>query len=110
MKRVVINTMYGGFGLSEKAMLLLEEKGVIELTRTDSKFCPLRINEPDEDSIRFRSHPELIRVVEEMGEESFGPFAELEIVKIPDNIEFYIDSNDGMEWLSRKRSQGDWYA
>jgi hypothetical protein len=103
MKKVVINTMYGGFGLSEKAMLLLEEKGVIKLIRTDSKFCPLLINKTDEDSIEFRSHPELIQIVEEMGEKSFGPFAELEIVKIPDNIEFYIDSNDGMEWLFRKR-------
>jgi hypothetical protein len=102
MKKIVINNMYGGFGLSEKALLLLEGKGVIKLMRTDAKFCPLLIDEPDEDTVEFRSHPELIKVVEEMGEESFGPFAELEIVKIPDDVDVEIAEYDGMEWVAEK--------
>jgi hypothetical protein len=100
--KVVINTVHGGFGLSEKAMLELERRGVIELLRTDSTFCPILIDEPDEDSNKFRSHPEIIKIVEEMGEDSFGDYAKLEIVEIPDDIDWYIEEYDGLEWVAEK--------
>jgi len=100
--KVVINTMFGGFGLSDEAMLELERKGVVELIRSDDKFMPLMLDILVEDTIKFRSHPELIRIVEEMGEDSFGPFAQLDVIDVPDDIEVYIDSYDGMESIREK--------
>ncbi len=44
-----------------------------------------------------RTNHWLIQVVEEMGKEANGPFAELKIVKIPNNVEFEIDEYDGIE-------------
>lgn len=44
-----------------------------------------------------RDDPVLIRVVEEMGEEANDRFAELEIVEIPDDVEWQIDDYDGYE-------------
>jgi hypothetical protein len=44
-----------------------------------------------------RDDPILIRVIEEMGEEADGKFAKLEIVEIPDDVEWQIDDYDGYE-------------
>jgi hypothetical protein len=95
--KVVINTVFGGFGLSDKAMLELERRGVVKLLRTE---CPPLIDEPDEDSNKFRSHPEIVKIVEEMGEGSFGDYARLEIVEVPDGVKWHIESYDGAEWVA----------
>ena len=50
----------------------------------------------------FRSHPDLIKVVEELGEEANGNHAELAVVEIPDDIEYEIDDYDGMESIHEK--------
>lgn len=44
-----------------------------------------------------RTHPLLLRVVEELGEAANGKHAELEIVEIPDGIDWEISEYDGME-------------
>jgi hypothetical protein len=44
-----------------------------------------------------RNDPILIRVIEELGKEANGSHAELEVVEIPDGIEWTIDDYDGME-------------
>jgi hypothetical protein len=49
-----------------------------------------------------RTDPILIQVVEELGEESYGPCAELEIVEIPDDVEWEIDEYDGYESIHEK--------
>jgi hypothetical protein len=95
--KVVINTVHGGFGLSDKAMLELERRGVVKLLRTDSGML---IDIADIDENWFRSHPELVKIVEEMGEDSFGDFAQLEIVEVPDGVKWHIGSYDGSEWVA----------
>jgi hypothetical protein len=92
--KVVINTVFGGFGLSDKAMLELERRGAVRLLRTDSGLYIE--NEDDE----FRSNPELVKIVKEMGEDSFGDFAQLEIVEVPDDVQWHISSYDGAEWVA----------
>ena len=79
-----------------------------------------KMNKPDEDglyktaneyanSISYetcrgidRTDPDLIAVIEELGEEANGRFADLEIVEIPDDIEFEIDQYDGLETIREK--------
>ena len=49
-----------------------------------------------------RTHPLVIRVIEELGEAANGRCAELKVVEIPDNVEYYIDEYDGIEHVAEK--------
>ncbi len=44
-----------------------------------------------------RTDPILVEVVEELGEAANDRYAELKVVEIPDNIDWYIDEYDGIE-------------
>jgi len=81
-KKVVINTCYGGFGLSEKACKML---GI------DSEYDHVDID---------RHNKNLINVVETLGDEANGECAELKIVEIPDDVDYIIEEYDGLEWIS----------
>jgi len=79
--KIVINRCYGGFGLSEKAYELLgvpwdgfgHASGVA------------------------RNDPHLVSVVEQLGDDANGRYAELAVVEIPDDVEWHIEDYDGME-------------
>jgi hypothetical protein len=47
-----------------------------------------------------RNDPFLIQVVEELGDKSWGKYAELNIIEIPDGISYKIEEYDGREWIS----------
>ena len=49
-----------------------------------------------------RSDQDLVRIVEELGEKSWGRFAELNVVEIPDDVEFQVMEYDGIEWVAEK--------
>lgn len=76
--KIVINTVCGGFGLSEAAKRLIGESSSI-ITRDD---------------------PKLIAAVEELGLLASGPYAELHIIEIPDGVCWEIEEYDGAEWVS----------
>lgn len=46
-----------------------------------------------------RDDTDLIAVVEELGKEANGRFAELKVVEIPDDIDWEIDNYDGIETI-----------
>ena len=48
----------------------------------------------------IRTDPDLIRVVEEMGKDADGCFAELKVIEIPDGIEYEIEEYDGNEHIA----------
>lgn len=81
--KIVINTCFGGFSLSEKACELLGIP-VIELRK------PLR------------NDPKLIEVVEQLGDKANGANARLNIVEIPDDVDWIIQEYDGVEWVAEK--------
>ncbi len=58
----------------------------------------------DQHSIRVRelerSDPLLIQIVEELGERANTRFSQLEIVEIPDGVEFVIEEYDGIEHIA----------
>ncbi len=53
-------------------------------------------------NLSTREDPNLIAIIEEMGEESFGLFASLKIVEIPDDVEYEITEFDGLETIREK--------
>lgn len=82
--KIVINDCYGGFGLSEKALEMLEVG-----------------NDYEYDADAKRTDAELVKVVEELGEEANGDFAELTVVEIPDEAtDFEINEYDGAESIT----------
>ena len=87
--KVVINKCYGGFSLSKKAYDYLG----IEWDGYGYKYQDDRTN------------PKLIECVEKLGgKKASGKLASLEIVEIPDNIEWYIDEYDGIEHIAEKHN------
>jgi hypothetical protein len=84
--KIVINKCYGGFGLSKDALARYKNE-------TGSNKAYYEID---------RNDPTLISLVEELGEDSWGKFAELKVVEIPDDVEWEIEEYDGMEWISEK--------
>lgn len=54
-----------------------------------------------------RTHPLILRVVEELGEKASGEYAKLSVVEIPDGIEYEIGEYDGIEHIAEKHRT--WY-
>ena len=89
MTKVVINTCHGGFGLSDAA---------------DSKYRELAgVTDPDFHSLYIpRDDEHLIAVVELMGHKANGGYAELKIVDVPDDVNWYVEEYDGREWVAER--------
>jgi hypothetical protein len=124
MKKICLNIAFGGFGLSSKAVMRYSELKGITLYERERPFGnDYYLIEPEEyDKIHIedrkrrcykksnelyfsvddieRDDPILIQVVEELGEESWGRFAELKIVEIPSDTSWQIEEYDGLEHIA----------
>ena len=137
MQKIVINNCYGGFSLSEKGLTrYLELKGknafIYKYTFDSRKYTKvprgkddffstcftkdygnivsdLEVNKDDLFSAREinRDDPDLIRVVEELGEEANGHYASLKIIEIPSDVKWIIEEYDGSEWVAEEHRT--WY-
>lgn len=95
MKKVILNKCYGGFGISRKAYELYAKKKGLKISDDEKdKRPPI--------DYRYREDKTLIEVVEELGEEANGRYADLKIVEIPDDLNYTIDDYDGIETLHQK--------
>ena len=56
----------------------------------------------DKYKCKSRAHPDLIKVVKELGKEANGQCAKLKIVEIPDGINWIIDEYDGTESIQEE--------
>jgi hypothetical protein len=83
VNKVVYDCCFGGFSLSNRALDLLEERGVIGSECSGGHTIP-------------RHHPELVRVVEELGREAWGREARLAIREI-EGDRYRIDEYNGQE-------------
>ena len=84
--KFVLNKCYGGFGLSDKA--------------EDELKAKLNLKEFFDWEIA-RNNETLVEIVERLGAEANGHFAELKVVDIPDeNTDFEIDNYDGIETIT----------
>jgi hypothetical protein len=124
MTKIVINSCYGGFGLSEAAMRLYAEKKGLPFFEHNPyksdmfkqyftadpsgryKIDEYGLSQIDNDFYRKyslydkdfdRTDPVLVEVVEELGEKANGFAAELEVIDIPKGTLYRIDEYDGLE-------------
>lgn len=84
--KIVINTCYGGFGLSDEAIEWLESRGVddtYELSRHD---------------------PLLVECVETLGEKANDQFSRLAVIEIEGNL-YQIEEYDGWESVKTPENQ-----
>ncbi len=82
--KIVINNCYGGFRLSDEAC---KELGIKGLARYGMR----------------RDDPKLVACVEKLGPKASGEASRLEIVEIPDNVDWYIsDDETGIEIVREK--------
>lgn len=89
MKKIVINSDHGGFGLSEQALAEYKKRAII----TEDSFWDADIPRDD---------PHLVDIVEEMGKDADGGYALLKIVEVPNDVDWYIEEYDGMEWVAEQ--------
>lgn len=79
-RKVVLNSCYGGFELSQEAMDFLGTKNCMEYAND-------------------RTNPRLIECVEALREKASGFFSQLEVAEIPADTHFVIDEYDGCDCL-----------
>jgi len=87
--KVVINKCHGGFGLSKEAENKYKELAGI----SNPNFYDRSIARDDE---------HLIAVVELLGSAADSRYSELKIVDIPEDVDWYIEEYDGLEWVAEK--------
>ena len=79
--KIVINRCYGGYSLSKEAY----------------EYLGLKWDGYGYAYDNDRTNPRLVECIEMLGNAANGRFAELEIVDIPDDIEWTIEYYDGIE-------------
>ena len=97
MAKVVINRCWGGFGLSNMALDMLEQRGYEVNTREWGRYLANDIERHNED---------LVEIVEILGEEADGSCARLVVVELQGDL-YRIDEYDGMESVEEPHSL-DW--
>ena len=108
--KIVINSDYGGFSLSDQAVLAYGRKKGLNLVKDENTNWSISIFYKDsvakenyfDDREIPRNDPALVEVVEVLGEAANGFAANLKIVEIPEDVEWCVEENDGREWVSEK--------
>ena len=99
-RKVVINVKHGGFGLSDKAIEMYGELKGIKFERRGKNYYS------DGKCFSYydikRDDPVLVNVVEKLGQLSWGMFSRLEIVEIPEDVDYTIEDYDGLEHIAEK--------
>ena len=109
--KIVINKCYGGFSLSDTAVILYAKKAGINIIKDEKKsssFISHYYIDEIKDGNYFSDHfiertdPILIEVVEELGEAADGRCAKLKVLEIPDDVQWQIQEYDGVEWIAEQ--------
>jgi hypothetical protein len=107
--KIVINGNFGGFSLSHEAMMLYAKlKGITLLTKvSEYDFNNYYLNSIDNDNFFWdrdieRNDPYLVQVVETLGSQAAGDYADLQIVDVPDDVQWVLVEYDGYEHIAEK--------
>lgn len=108
MRQVVINTSYGGFGLSDEAIELYGKYNNLNLIKQGKSYY---IDDDYRNNFNHRyikrDDPILIRVVNELGDKANGKYSKLKIVEIPSDVQYTIEEYDGDEWIAEEHRTWD---
>lgn len=88
MQKIVINTCYGGFNLSDAAVAEYANRKGIPVDEVMHWEIP-------------RDDTDLVAVVEQLGG-NMGYGTELKVVTIPADVQWQIDEYDGIEHVAEK--------
>ena len=93
-REIVINTVYGGFSVSDEV-----KRRYKEATRYVVRDRDWYLN-----TDALRDDPVLIRTIREVGlEKAGGTFSRLKIIEIPDDVLAWdIQDYDGVEWVAER--------
>ena len=106
---IVINRCHGGFSLSRTAELeYLDQAGITYEFESkgsrddDNRYGPnIKVNGAYWSSRDIpRDDPILVRLVQQWGEQAHGDFADLHVVKVPGDVDWYVEEYDGLEWVA----------
>lgn len=86
--KIVVNRCFGGFCLSKKAYEFLG----LEWDGYGFKYS-------DDKS---RTDEKLIECIKTLGDKANGQYSQLEVVEIPDDVDWEIDDYDGIETIHEK--------
>jgi hypothetical protein len=108
--KIVINSDYGGFSLSDEAILEYGKRKGLNLVKDENTNWSISIFYKDsvakenyfDDREIPRNDPILVEVVEKLGDAAYGFAANLKTVEIPEDVNWCIEENDGLEWISEK--------
>ena len=131
MKKIAINSCFGGFFLSPECAILAYENGMRELGVSAYEYFRDSQKQMEaytkwlaykkgsvmnflldvfvdmgtilNTSPSNRDHPALIYAIETLGEEANGPVAKIEIVEVPEDMDYYITDYDGIEDVHYRR-------
>lgn len=104
MQKIVINRCFGGFGLSGRAQARYCELEGIELGEYDHQYDHYEGFKPWD---VHRDDYNLVKVVEELGEASWGYGSELKVVEVPVGVQWYVRDYDGVETVCEVHRE--WY-
>lgn len=118
--KIVVNKCFGGFGLSVKAVSYLEENHNVKVYKSwdelkknkqEGQLWAVQDESSSMDHVytnadEFRTDERIIEVVEKLGDYANGMCAGLEVLEIPDDIEYEIDDYDGIETI--RESHRSW--
>lgn len=114
MSKVVINKQFGGFGLSDEATReYLKRKGHTWREEKHYGSTMFMIDDGTEQGKFFsddnieRNDPDLVAIVEELGDKANGTSATLVVEEVPTGVQYRIDEYDGLERLEY-RDTIDW--
>lgn len=108
--KVVINSDYGGFGLSAEAIREYGQRTGLNLIQEGPDrfgFIHFYRNSVSEENYFLdrdipRDDRVLVEIVEEMGEKAGSRFSTLKVIEVPDGVNWYVEESDGREWVAER--------
>jgi hypothetical protein len=108
MQKIVINTDFGGFGLSDEAIELYGQLAQLNLVSEIDKygFRNYYCNSISGDNYFSyydikRDDQHLVQVVQQLGDAACGDYSTLKVVEIPDDVVvWHICEYDGIEYVA----------
>ena len=106
--KVLINSDYGGFGLSDEAWELYLNKKNLPFFKSKSSFNTTWYSKDEKGEEIYlewdldRTDSDLISIVEKLGDKANSWASSLKIIEIPDDVEWYIEEHDGREWVAEQ--------